>query len=56
MKNGAYFVRAYFADVKLGDLNSLGYSSFMSGETLSGYTKLDGINLTVVGSIFDDIR
>ena len=58
MRNGDYFVNAYFANVKLNSdsLSSLDYSSYLTGQTLNGIRELDKINIKVVGSMYDDVR
>ena len=56
MKNGNYTVRAYFTDVRLNTIGSLGYNSAILGMTLSGVAALDRIDIKVVGSMYDDVR
>jgi hypothetical protein len=54
MKNGAYAIRTFFANVNESIIESLTYGH-VTGESLKGVS-LHDISIDVVGSMYDDIR
>lgn len=53
MKNGNYKVKAWLEDIKIGDITNVPNMTVKGIKTENG---LDSINVTVVGSMYDDLN
>lgn len=56
MQNGKYYVKAWLEDVNFADLPTKNHEYEKQLSTLRGVDVLDNIDITVIGSMFDDLN